>query len=217
MTRRGRILRDTSVGAGLLVIDGTQYSFQLEGQWRSDQPPRTGMVIDAEFDGSGQIVAVRAVPEGAIAREQADQALQAVRERGGALAGAAVARFGMRDLTALALLVVGWFFLTAGSFGGGFMGKLEFTFWQVLQFVNEGASAIGARAMGGGGSTGLWGLLAVAALAGPFAHHFWRDRRANLAGALPLLLMVIVLWKVLGGFASAGPAGAPEAPWPRMS
>src|SRR5690606_12716707 len=66
------------------------------------------------------------------------------------------------------------------------------------------ASAIGARAMGGGGSTGLWGLLAVAALAGPFAHHFWRDRRANLAGALPLLLMVIVLWKVLGGFASAG-------------
>lgn len=193
MPRRGTILRDTSAGSGLLVVDGKQYPFSLEGVWRSDIPPRAGMVVDVEVDAAGQVTLVTAVPESVLAREKADQAMAAVKERGGAVAGAMVARFGRNDLIALALLVVGWFVLTAGSFGGGLLGEMTFTFWQVLGYLNSGAESLMRRAAGGGAGTGIWGILAIAALAGPFVHHFWKDRRAHLGGALPLALMLIAL------------------------
>ena len=133
--------------------------------------------------------------------------MQAVKEKGGAMAGAMVARFGARDLIALGLLLLGWFVLKVGSFGGGMMGKIDFTFWQVLGFINQGAASIGARAMGGSTSTGIWGLFAVVALSGPFVHHSWKDRRAHLAAVLPLLLMLVVLLKVYGGMGASVPDG----------
>lgn len=201
MPRRGTILRDTSAGPGLLVVDGTQYPFDLAGIWRSDIPPRAGMVVDVELDMTGQVSLVTAVPESVLAREKADQAMAAVKERGGAMAGAMLSRFGRNDLIALGLLVLGWFVLTAGSFGGGLLGKMEFTFWQVLGYLNSGAESLVRRATGGGAGAGLWGAIALVALAGPFVHHFWKDRRAHLGGALPLALMlvaIIILYNQVG-------------------
>ncbi len=203
MTRRGKILRDTSAGPGLLVVDGTQHPFQLENQWKSDTVPRAGMAVDVDFDPYGAVTAVRAVPESVIAKEQADQAMRAVRDRGGALAGAMVSRFGGRDLAALGLLLLGWFVLKVGSFGGGMLGEISFTFWQVLGYVNSGAESIGRRVMGGSASTGIWGFVAVAALAGPFLRHFWADRKAHLGGLLPLALMLVVLWQIYSGIGDA--------------
>jgi hypothetical protein len=203
MTKRGKILRDTNAGPGLLIVDGTQHPFQLEQQWQSDLPPKVGMVVDVDIDPAGQVTGVRAVADGILAREQADQAMQAVREKGGAVAGAMVSRFGGRDLAALGLLLLGWFVLRVGSFGGGLMGEITFTFWQVLGYVNAGAASIGSRAMGGNASTGIWGFFALAAIVGPFVHHFWKDRRAYLLGLLPLLLMLVVLFKVYGGLGSS--------------
>ncbi len=201
MPRRGTILRDTSAGAGLLVVEGTQYPFDLAGIWRSDIPPRAGMVVDVEIDASGQVTLVTAVPESVLAREKADQAMAAVKERGGAVASAMVTRFGRNDLVAFGLLVIGWFVLTAGTFGGGLLGEIEFTFWQVLGYLNSGTESLVRRATGGGSGTGLWGMVAIAALAGPFVHHFWKDRRAHLGGALPLALMlvaIVVLYNQVG-------------------
>lgn len=205
MPRRGTILRDTSAGPGLLIVNGTQYPFELAGVWRSDIPPRTGMVVDVEVDDTGRVTLVTAVPESVLAREKADQAMAAVKERGGAMAGAMVSRFGRNDLVAFALLVVGWFVLTAGSFGGGLLGEVEFTFWQVLGYLNSGAESLMRRATGGGSGAGLWGFFALAALAGPFVHHFWKDRRAHLGGALPLALMllaIIILFNQVGDVGS---------------
>lgn len=209
MTRRGKILRDTNVGPGLLVVDGTQYPFMLEGQWRSDLPPRVGMMVEVELDSAGTVAGVTAVADSVIAKEQADLAMQAVKEKGGALAGAMVSRFGGRELAALGLLVLGWFVLTVGTFGGGVVGQVDFTFWQVLGFMNSGAASIGSRAMGGSASTGIWGVIAIAALIGPFLHHFWADRRAHLAGLLPLLLMVVVLIKIYSGIGSSAGSESP--------
>ena len=100
-------------------------------------------------------------------------------------------------------LVLGWFILKVGSFEGGLLGNISFTFWQVLGFINSGAESIGRRATGGGTGTGLLGLVAVVALAGPFVHHFWKDRRAHLGALLPLLLMLFALWRVYGGMGDA--------------
>lgn len=199
MTRRGTILRDTNAGPGLLVVDGTQHQFLLEGAWRGTVPPRVGMVVDVTFGADGAVSGVTPVEDSQLAREQAEQAMAAIKERGGAVAGAMVARFGGRDLLALGLLVLGWFVLKVGSFEGGLMGSISFTFWQVLGYINSGAESIGRRAMGGSTGTGFLGIIAIVALAGPFVHHFWKDKRAHLGGLLPLLLMLFALWKVYGG------------------
>ena len=63
MTRRGKILRDTSAGNGLVVVDGQQYPFMLEGTWRSEVPPAVGMTVDAEIKDAGQIVSLLVVQE----------------------------------------------------------------------------------------------------------------------------------------------------------
>ena len=71
-SQRGRVLRDTNVGPGLLSVDGKQYSFTLEDTWRSELPPRPGMIVDVVFNSEGAPEAVRVVPEGQVAKEQAE-------------------------------------------------------------------------------------------------------------------------------------------------
>ena len=70
MQKRGRILRDPISGPGLLMVEGQQYPFSLEGVWRSEAPPTTGMVVDVEFDSGSRVVAVTAVAESQIAKER---------------------------------------------------------------------------------------------------------------------------------------------------
>ena len=54
MNHRGRILRDTNAGPGIVSLDGKQFSFTLETLWMSDIPPRPGMVVEASFRRAGQ-------------------------------------------------------------------------------------------------------------------------------------------------------------------
>ncbi len=192
MRKRGKILRDTSAGPGLLTIDGQQYPFQLEGVWRSEIPPSAGMVVEAELDATGQISAIYGVSESQLAKEQTEIALAAAKEKGAALAAGMVARFGLHSLIAAGLLLIAWFYLAAVSIHTP-LGSLDFSLWQVLGFLNA-KNAMQALMMGGRGGSGpgLYGLLAIVAIAGPFVHHFWKDRRAVLAGLLPLLFMVAV-------------------------
>lgn len=215
MTQRGRVLRDTSAGPGLLAIDGKQYSFTLEGAWRSDVPPKSGMVVTVDLASDGTVRAVSAAPESQLAREQAELAIGAARARGSALAASMVARFGLPSLVALGALIVGWFFLATVSIKTP-LGDTSFTFWQVLGLVHSAGNGFEALAQnlggGGAGSTGIYGLVAILALVAPFVHHFWKDRRAVLGGLLPLAFMLLVLFMVRhnlnSGFESAGSSGA---------
>jgi hypothetical protein len=201
MIKRGRILRDTSAGPGLLVADGQQYTFPLEGAWRSVEAPRVGMMADVDFNERGDIVAVTAVPDAQIAREQTEAAMNAARERGAALASGAVAKFGAPALIAAACLLVGWFLLPAASVTVPFAGSIHVTFWQVLGVLNSGSPE--AIVTHSGASTGIYGLLAVIAIVGPFVHHFWKDRRALLGGVLPLVFMLLVALMVRHALSSA--------------
>jgi len=194
MIRRGRILRDTAVGPGLLVVDETQYPFTLEGIWKSSAPPVAGKVVDVDIEG-GRVVSVTAVPGLLLAREQGAHVLGGVRAHGGAFARRAVARYGASALTAGAILVTGWFFLVAASLATP-VGRVNLTFWQALGAINSGDGALLQRVSDAGGSVGIYGLLAVAALSAPFVAPLWRDRRAHLAGVLPLVLMLVVAWKI---------------------
>jgi len=209
---RGKILREPSEAApGLLMVNGEQHNFVLERIWHSAAAPAIGSTVEVEMSPGGEIAGITAVPESQLAKEQAEAALQIAKEKGSALASGLIARFGVSTLAAIGVLGVSWFFLTAVSYNAGFLGKMEFTLWRVLSLINASSPMDSLRNLSGdGGSTGIYGLLGVVALAGPLAGYFWKDKRAELGGLLPLLFMIFVglvvrqaLGSIGGGFGSA--------------
>jgi hypothetical protein len=173
------------------MLEGQQYLFALPDVWNSEVPPTPGLVVDVELDGVGKIQGITVVPKSQLAREHAEEALAMAREKGGALPSSLVSTLVMRDAIAAFVLAAAWWFLTAVSIQIPFLGKLEFTFWQVLGFAN-GGNVLEWLDRSVGHSAGLYGVLALVALAGPFLQHLWRDRRATLGGLLPLVFMVLV-------------------------
>lgn len=202
MNNRGKILRDTNAGAGLLSIALEQYPFTLEQHWKSDVPPKVGMVVDVALDTSGALLTATPVAESQLAKEQAEIAMKAARAKGGALAAGLSARFGVSTLVALGALVVGWFFLNtvwiqvSSSYGEGM------SLWKILGMLNAPGGVL-AGLNGTPGSSGLYGVLCVVALLAPLAPHAWNDRRAHLGGVLPLAFMALVALMVYLGI-SAG-------------
>jgi len=191
MTKRGKILRDASAGPGLVWVNQQQYPFSIGAVWKSEVPPTAGMTVDVEFAPDGGFAGITQVTESQIAKEQAEAAMTATREKSRAALSSAVAKFGLPLLVATGLLIVGWFFLNAISVEALF-GKVSFTFWQVLGFLNAGNAWEVVMQGRGSPGAGLYGFLAILALAGPFARFFWKDARANLGGLLPLLFMLLV-------------------------
>jgi hypothetical protein len=192
MTKRGKILRDTSAGNGLVVVDGQQYPFMLEGTWRSEVPPVVGMTVDAEINDAGQIVSLLVVQDSQLNKEQAQAALIAAKGKGAEIFSGIVARVGAVNLAAILLLIIAWIFLSAVSIQSP-AGAMSFTFWQLLGFINaKNALDVFMQAGTGSYSTGIYGLLAFVCLLGPFVRYFWKDKLAVLGGVLPLLFMLIV-------------------------
>jgi len=192
MTKRGKILRDTSVGNGLVVVDGQQYPFMLEGTWRSEVPPAVGMTVDVEINDAGQIVSLLVVQDSQLTKEQAQAALMAAKGKGAEMFSGIVARVGAVNLAAILLLLMAWIFLSAVSIQSP-AGAMSFTFWQLLGFINaKNALDVFMQAGTGSYSTGIYGLLAFLCLLGPFVRYFWKDKLAVLGGVLPLLFMLIV-------------------------
>jgi hypothetical protein len=187
MTKRGKVLRDTTSGPGLLMIEGQQYHFSLDGVWASEATPKPGQVVDVELDSRGKLNAITVVSESQLAKELAEAATATTGQR----ASAHLAGIYMPTLAAGGLLAAAWFLLTAVSIQSPFPGRLEFTFWEILGFLNTGnlREMLDGRGMRG---AGLYGWLALIALAGPLLPHFWKDKRALLGGILPLVFMAIV-------------------------
>ena len=77
-----------------------------------------------------------------------------------------VAKFGAPSLIAAGLLIVSWFFLTTASIKSP-LGSIEFTFWQVLGYLNaKNIFEVMMSGGRGGPSAGIYGFFAIAALAG---------------------------------------------------
>ena len=191
-TKRGKVLRGTGAGPGLLTVGGRQHTFVLEGMWQSEEPPQPGMTVDVDFDAEGAPLAIRGVSDNQLAKEQAAASLADAREKGGQLATSIVARFGKSSLIAEGLLVLGWFFLAFLTFRVPYAGRVESrTLWQILSYLGSGNPVV---ALSGGGEgaagSGLYSLLGAVALAGPFLSFIWKDRRAVLGNLLPLGFMV---------------------------
>lgn len=129
--KRGRILRDTNAGPGLVTVDAKQYSFTLEGMWISEIPPRPGMVVEVTFDEEGKPVSLRAVPEKELAIEQAQQALAGARRHGAALTTGLRSRIGLPVMVVEALMLIAFFLLPCMRVGNGYMNQ-SFNGWDAI-------------------------------------------------------------------------------------
>jgi hypothetical protein len=59
--KRGKVLREPGAGSGLLIVEGQQFPFSLADVWHSPQLPKIGMIVEAEFNRDGKLVAIRAL------------------------------------------------------------------------------------------------------------------------------------------------------------
>src|SRR6266568_2343597 len=124
MSKRGKVLRDPCAGPGLLMVEGQQYPFVLEGVWKSEVPAKPGLVVDVDFDQDRNITGITAITESQLAKEQATLALKAAKAHGGKLFGQLVAKVGMPAMVATGVLFISWTWLTAISIQVPF-GKME--------------------------------------------------------------------------------------------
>jgi hypothetical protein len=98
MKKRGKILRVPRTGPGLLMIEGRQYWFCLEGVWKSEVPPKPGLAVDVKFDHAGQILAVIAVSESQFTKEHAERSVDTAKAVGLKILRKIAAKCGMPDL-----------------------------------------------------------------------------------------------------------------------
>ena len=98
MRKRGKVLRDPGTGPGLLMIEGRQYWFCLEGIWKSEIPPKPGLTVDVKLDHAGQILAINAVSESQLAEEQAERSVDTAKAAGAKILRKVAAKCGMPNL-----------------------------------------------------------------------------------------------------------------------
>jgi hypothetical protein len=210
MAKRGKVLRDPLAGPGLLMAEGRQYQFILDGIWKSEMPAKPGLLVDLEFDAQGKISGITPVPDSQLAREQAERASVADKKASSRAAAGLVGPLGALHLVVVALLILSWFFLTAISVELPLTGTLELTFWQLLRYLGSGnlLEAVQDQVS----VSGSYVLLAVIAIAGPILQQFWKDRRAAVGGLLPLsfLFMVGALLRSNVGSLLANGVGGPH-------
>jgi hypothetical protein len=200
MKKRGKVLRDTSAGAGLLIVDGLQYPFSLE-VWRSQTPPKPGMVVEVEFEQYGKIQAIHALNDAELTEPQR-AVLSGPKLTGLSFAQQAAAHFGAMNLVVAGLLIISWTAMAAISIQTP-LGKLDFTFWQMLGFVNSGNSFEAVMQGRNAPGAGFYGFLALVAVAAPFVRFLWSNKRAALGGLFPLLYMIFTGLMIRSNFENA--------------
>jgi hypothetical protein len=98
MKKRGKVLRDPRTGPGLLMIEGRQYWFCLEGVWKSEIPPKPGLTVDVKLDQAGRILAITAVSDSQLAEEQAERSVDTGKAAGVKILRKIAAKCGMPNL-----------------------------------------------------------------------------------------------------------------------
>lgn len=194
MTKRGKILRDPFAGPGLVMAEGRQYLFEMDLNWRSTTPPRPGLVVDLELSESGTVQAVFPVSDW---RPESEGRATPVSWR-----------YGISIIVGVLALAGAWWFLPAFSVESPLFGRLEFSLWDGLGLLNLRSmpDLFDPRQTPG---VGIYGVLVLISLAGPFLPYVWADRRALLAGIGPLLLTAIVGLAIGDAVRKLGPGSMP--------
>lgn len=206
-SRRGRVLKDTAHGDGIISIDGQQHRFTLEQHWRSDIAPSANMVVDCEFDDQNVLQTVRRVSDEQIAKEKAAQLSNDAMAGAKAIGGRLLGEAGTPAVVAFFAFLIGGLALSALTVKIEFgiqVAALHFGFYKIPCFtdlMSESAASGGALAnlLAGSRSTaecsttsGYSLVFLIAALL-PLLPHFYKQKKeAWLAYAAPAALVLYI-------------------------
>ncbi len=182
--KRGRVLRVPGDAPGLLMVEGQQFRFSLDGLWRSSTLPQAGLIVDVDMDRSHQLVSVTVASGAASTAKTKRSWLQTLVQQASSV--------GVAKLAGLGVLVAGWWFLTNVSVELPLVGRLNFTFWQLLGVLNNRSTLQAVDPLSGQYDTGFYGMLAIASVCGPVLHQVWRKKQTFIAEFVPLAFMFFV-------------------------
>lgn len=198
---RGTMIKVPDATPGLLMVNGNQKPFTLEGVWKSPVAPAPNMTVEVEFDADNNIHSITVVDSAQLARERFHELSGKIGGKFDDLArnqGKDVvpilkeyldklrARMGTVALGAVVFLWLAWFFLPGYSADLGFLGHKSYTLWE---FLGLNLSPDGRIEI----SHGLWGMLGIVCIAAPFLAPFIKDPRAKFANAAPLIYAIIAI------------------------
>jgi hypothetical protein len=196
---RGTIVKVPDASPGLLVVNGQQKQFTLEGIWKSPVAPAVNMTVDVDLDSTGSVTAVKVVDAQQLAAEHLKQLGGVAQERGKEAAelakqgiGALAARMGAVALGSAVLVWIAWFFFpVAGIDTGG--GRVSYTFWNLIGIDFRNLDSLAT-----GGSHGFFSLIGLIAIAVPFAVPFVHATWSKYLNAAPLGYIVLGLVIMFG-------------------
>jgi hypothetical protein len=214
---RALIIKVPDATPGILLANGQQQQFTLERIWKSPVAPAPNMAVDVEMDASGVIQGLTVVDPRQLAKERLNQFSSVAQDRGkdaakiaqqgiGALAG----RMGAVPLASAIAVVIAMFFISAAAISMEGLGAgVSWTFWNLLGTrFSDPQSILGGAA---GSSFGFLNLLALLAVAAPFAAPFIGAIWSRYLNAAPLAIVVLgflATWmgerKALGALAQLG-------------
>ncbi|MDO9451867.1 MAG: hypothetical protein Q7J29_03310 [Stagnimonas sp.] len=199
---RGRILRDTSAGEGLLMVDGKQLPFRLEGLWLSPVAPKTNMTVEVDLDEAGAIRGITAVDDAQLAKEEAQRAMNAMRDKGLEGWSALTARVSKPVLVAVVALLLGWFTFDVVGVQLYANNRLGLSFHQLFGALG-GRDVMSALQYSGSGKMGFHSLVLLAAALAPLAPYLLSNRHASWGLLAPLAVMLYVAVRIYSGLGDA--------------
>ncbi|XLZ68779.1 hypothetical protein ABT364_19825 [Massilia sp. SR12] len=189
-TARGTILRDTNAGSGLIAVNGAKKPFTLEQHWIGSDAPQVQMQVDVTFDEQGEISSVVPVNVAAEDLEKYKALARKAVDDGAPVVLAYIDRIGKPVVGAMLAIFVSWLWLPAISVTIMAGMQQSATLFDVLRLANMGASLESFGQLGGG-SSGLYGVLCVLAMAAPLLPVFSRHKYAALGYCAPLAFLVL--------------------------
>lgn len=213
---RGTIVKVPDATPGLLMVNGNQKQFTLEGIWKSPVAPAPNQTVEVELDDTGNIKGISVVDQAQIAREKFNDLSNKL---GGAIGelsksqGAAnaqdilrkvVAKIGVVTLGASVVLCIALFFMTGYKLDLGFFSQ-SYSLWDFIGLnVNAG--------MGGPEvNHGFWGFIGIVCVFAPIIVVFVSNPLAKFGNALPLVYLGIAILMEKSSINKVlQPAGAPD-------
>lgn len=188
---RGKIMRDTNAGPGIVFVNGEQKEFRLEQHWTSAVPPKVGATVEVQFNEQGELNSLALVDDTELAKEQAQKAAEAAASFAQKHGRSLVTKVGAPTLVAVSLLALAWLYLAAVHVRISANFGQSATFYEILKLVSAGGN-LEALASVKHGSAGIYGLLMWAALLAPLATHFHPNKHLAWGYCAPLAFMVSV-------------------------
>jgi hypothetical protein len=191
---RGTIIKVPDATPGILLVNGKQYSFTLEGVWNSAVAPAPNQVVVVEIGSTGVVSSITVVDQQQIAKEKFAELSGVAQERGKVVAaqlqsgvGALAARMGAVALAAAVVIWVTWFLIPAAGIGGGGEQVASWTFHTLL-----GTNLADPSSMENAGhSRGFLRFIGFLAILAPFLAPFIRTPWSRYLNVAPLAIVVL--------------------------